>query len=61
VRQLIGCYDPLEAEALACYEGLSLALQWSDKHIMVDLDCSNLVDATLKETQDRSMLAHLIT
>jgi hypothetical protein len=53
--------NPLEAKALACYEGLSLALQWSDKHIMVDLDCSNLVDATLKETQDRSMLAHLIT
>jgi hypothetical protein len=35
-RQLIKCSDPLKAEARACEEGLKLALELSDKQIMME-------------------------
>lgn len=37
-RQLLNCTDPLEAETRACEEGLSMAMQWSDKPVVLELD-----------------------
>jgi ribonuclease HI len=57
-RQLLNCSDPLEAEAMACEEGLRLAMQRSDSPITVELNCSVLVDAIKEKNQDRSSIAH---
>uniref|UniRef100_A0ACD5ZVH8 Uncharacterized protein n=1 Tax=Avena sativa TaxID=4498 RepID=A0ACD5ZVH8_AVESA len=38
-RHLWTCASPLEAEVLACVEGLSLALEWTDKPIILESDC----------------------
>lgn len=55
------CADPLEAEILACHEELSLALQWTDKPIIVELDCAVLVASIMENIQDRSSITHLIS
>jgi hypothetical protein len=47
-------------ESRACEEGLRLALQWSNKPMAVELDCSVLVGAIKEKSPDRSPLAHLI-
>jgi ribonuclease HI len=60
-RQLLNCSDPLETEAMACEEGLRLAMQRSDSPITVELDYSVLVDAIKEKNQDRSSIAHLIS
>jgi ribonuclease HI len=60
-RQLNGCSDALEAETLACQEGLLLAFQWSEKPVIVVLDCSSLVEALTKDSQDRSSITYLIS
>jgi ribonuclease HI len=59
-RRLLSCRDPFEAEGRACEEGIRLALQWSDKPTVVELDCSVLVHAIKQKNLDRSTLAHLI-
>ena len=48
------CGAPLEAELRACVEGVSLALNHSDLPIIVETDCSQLVEATRCSTPDRS-------
>jgi ribonuclease HI len=60
-RQLVNCLDPLEAEARACEEGLKLALQLSDKQIIMESDCAGLVTAVLETGQDRSYLTQIIS
>jgi hypothetical protein len=60
-RRLNGCSDALEAETLACQEGLLLAFQWSEKPVIVELDCSSLVEALTKDSQDRSSITYLIS
>lgn len=60
-RQLFDCVDALEAEAKACEEGIRLALEWTDKEIALELDCSVLVAAIKGTSQDRSSIAHLVT
>uniref|UniRef100_A0ACD6A976 Uncharacterized protein n=1 Tax=Avena sativa TaxID=4498 RepID=A0ACD6A976_AVESA len=59
-RQLFNSGDPLEAETRACAEGLRLALEWSDKPVLLELDSSVLIDAIGGRSQDRSCLAFLI-
>jgi hypothetical protein len=59
-RQLFNCEDPFEAEAKACEEGIRLASQWSEKPVMVELDCSALIGAISEKNLDRSSLAYLI-
>jgi hypothetical protein len=59
-RQLFGYGDPLESEGRACEEGIRLALQLSNKSIIVELDCSVLIEAIKQKSVDRSSLAHLI-
>jgi hypothetical protein len=60
-RQLLNCADPLEAETRVCQEGLSLAMQWSDKPVVLELDCKVLVEAIKDKNQDWSPLAHVIS
>ena len=60
-RNLMDCMDAMEAETLACHEGLQMALEWSDKPILVELDCSCLVDAIRKKAQDRSPQSYYIS
>jgi hypothetical protein len=57
-QHAVNCNDPLEAESRACEEGLKLALHWSDKPMVVELDCS--VGANKYKNMDRTPLAHLI-
>jgi ribonuclease HI len=59
-RQLLACDDPFEAEAYACEDGLRLALEWSEKPIIVESDCSTLISAVQATTQDRSQFMHLL-
>jgi hypothetical protein len=44
-RKLLNCLDPLDAEVRACEEGLLLAMRWSEKPVVLELDCKVLVDA----------------
>jgi hypothetical protein len=50
--------EEAKAEAIACEEGVLLAMQWSDKSVMLDLDCKVLIDTINEKTRDRLPLAH---
>jgi hypothetical protein len=50
----------LEAEMQACMEGLRFALDMSQEHIMVESDCSVLVQMALDKGRDGSALGHLV-
>ena len=43
-RNLLHCVSPLQAELVACLEGLNFALQWSTLPIDVEMDCKVAVD-----------------
>jgi hypothetical protein len=59
-RTLNHCSSTLEAELVACDEGLQLALNWSAEPIQLETDCANAVKM-LKEIQgDSSVWVHLI-
>jgi ribonuclease HI len=60
-RKLLNCLDPLDAEVRACEEGLLLAMRWSDKPVVLELDCKVLVDAIKEKNQDRSPFVHTIS
>jgi hypothetical protein len=53
--------EEAKTEAIACEDGVLLAMQWSDKPVMLELDCKVLIDTINEKTRDRSPLAHLIT
>jgi ribonuclease HI len=59
-RSLYHIASVVEAEALACLEGLCLARQWISLPLCVETDCKQLVQALEKEDQDRSSWAGLI-
>jgi hypothetical protein len=46
---------------MACHEGLILALQWSDKPVLVELDCPGLVDTIVEKSLNHSAFTHLIS
>jgi ribonuclease HI len=58
-RHLFKCTDPLEAEARACEEGLTLVLQQSELPIEVESDCLCSISPINGKLRDRSSLAHL--
>jgi hypothetical protein len=59
-HQWFNCGNLQGAQSKAC-EGLRLSLEWSNKPLVVELDCSFSIDAIKRNSQDRSHLAHLIT
>jgi ribonuclease HI len=60
-RFLLNYESPFEAELRACKEGLEQALLQSTLPIIIETDCSKLVDAVKASTQDRSSLMYLIS
>lgn len=59
-RFLRSCHTPMEAEIAACLEGTSLALQRTEKPIIVELDCKEGVVALTDSGVNRSSLAGFI-
>lgn len=53
-RSILHCSGPLQAELLACQEGLSLALQWSTRPIDIKMDCMDAIKLIKSPTLDRS-------
>lgn len=56
-RFLRSCRSPMEAEMAACPEGTSLALQRTEKPLIIELDCKAGVDALMDSSVNRSSLA----
>jgi ribonuclease HI len=59
-RYLPVCESPLEAEILACNEGLALALEQTEKPILVESDCLELCSMVNDNNINRSQFAALI-
>jgi hypothetical protein len=59
-RALFGCRDAEEAETWACLDGIRLAGRWSDMSLILESDCSLLVEKINKKAMDRSVTAGLI-
>ena len=57
---LVNCQGPFEAELRACKEGLERSLQMSELPIIVESDCSMLVNAVNSTTPDRSPYLHFV-
>ena len=53
-RSILHCFGLLQAELLACQEGLSLALQWSTRPVDIEMDCMDAVKLIKSPTLDRS-------
>jgi ribonuclease HI len=53
-RSILHCSRPLQAELLACEEGLSLALQWSTLPVDIEMDYMDAVKLIKSSTLDRS-------
>jgi ribonuclease HI len=60
-RYLLACEEALEAEVMACSEGLKLALKHSQFPIIIESDCSQLISAIISKGQDRSSYLHIIS
>jgi ribonuclease HI len=54
------CRDAEEAEALACLEGIVLGRRWPDHEMILESDCSQLVDKLQAKDRDRSLVAPII-
>ena len=54
------CASALEAELLACMEGLRFALDMSTQRIMIVSDCSELIRIATSKERDNSTLGHLV-
>lgn len=54
------CSGPLEAELLACKEGINMALQWTLLPIVVELDCSVAVKLISSVSKGRSEVAFIV-
>ncbi|KAE8770517.1 hypothetical protein D1007_57718 [Hordeum vulgare] len=59
-RYLRTCSSALEAELMACLEGISIARVWSELPMIVELDCSCAVQMIVEEGIDRSPHATLV-
>ena len=60
-RQLLHCSGALESELAAAREGLLLALQWSSKPIILEMDSSQALSAIVNTGTCRSSLAYLVS
>jgi ribonuclease HI len=59
-RVLWRCSSALEAELMACLEGIRLATDMGHQQIVVEKDCQELVLLATNEERNRSPLGHLI-
>ena len=50
----------MEAELGSCMEGLSLAIQWSDLSVLLEVDLASVVNILKDEDVDWSALASLV-
>ena len=57
---MASCNEALEAELLACSEGLDLAIQHSPLPIIIDTDCMQMVSMLKDSAVDRSPYLHII-
>ncbi|KAM3372416.1 hypothetical protein ACQJBY_019341 [Aegilops geniculata] len=53
-RSIRHCSGPLQAELLACHEGLNLALQWSTLPVDIEMDCMDAARLIKSPTLDSS-------
>ena len=58
-RVIFRCQDAVEAEALACLEGLRLAAQWVQGSIILESDCAQVIQA-MQQKEDRSALRFIL-
>ena len=58
-RVIFRCQDAVEAEALACLEGLRLAAQWVQGSIILESDCTRVIQA-MQQKEDRSALRFIL-
>ena len=58
-RALFHCGSAVEAEALACVEGVRLASQWCQEPIVLESDCERVVQALLNKHTDRSEIGFI--
>ncbi|KAM0886716.1 hypothetical protein ACQ4PT_029504 [Festuca glaucescens] len=54
------CASPIEAEAIACREGLALALESSERPIIVESDCLELTSMIQADGVNRSPIAAIV-
>uniref|UniRef100_K4AID3 RNase H type-1 domain-containing protein n=1 Tax=Setaria italica TaxID=4555 RepID=K4AID3_SETIT len=59
-RWLRHCRNVEEAEALACLEGIRLAAWWADRVMVLEADCSTVIDKLTKGGMDRSRVVPVI-
>jgi hypothetical protein len=59
-RFLQTCDSPLEAELLACSEGLALALENTNKPIILESDCLEAISMINDDNRNRSFVASLV-
>jgi hypothetical protein len=59
-RELSNCRDALGAELNAVLEGLSLALQWCNLPLIIEVDCSEVLSLLNNEEVDRSIYTSVI-
>ncbi|KQJ88462.1 hypothetical protein BRADI_4g18291v3 [Brachypodium distachyon] len=53
-RNLRSCADALEAELVACKDGLRAAIGWTDKVIVLESDCAEALAMICAKSPDRS-------
>lgn len=59
-RLMNDCGGPLEAELIACIEGLMLALSWSAKPVTLESDCEVALKMHQQKDQWFSEQVHLV-
>lgn len=59
-RTLFRCADAPEAEARACIEGIRLAAEWSPGPVIIEADCSRVVQA-IRQGMDRSDIGFIVS
>ena len=52
--------DAEEIEALACREGLKLAVEWCKQRLILESDCRSLVETMKKWERNRSQLGFIL-
>jgi ribonuclease HI len=57
---LHSCRDAEEAEAMACLEGVKLGRRWPDCPIVLESDCSQIIDKLQAGSLDRSLVAPIV-
>jgi hypothetical protein len=51
-RRILHARSAIQDEATACYESILVAAQWGMMHILVEIDCQNLVNAVKSRDYD---------